>query len=108
MGSFKKTPVKVVPVTAEIDGERVVVGEASLIVTPNPEQPSIAVVHLDTPEGLNLEDIRNKGLENAVSVSSDKADLVNRLNEQNKKYRQENPDDGSAAGNSDPDLSSGE
>ena len=105
LASFRKVTTKVIPVTAEISGERVIVGETTLVVPPpprtepevtpdTPEFPEVTCVDLDTPEGLTVEAIKNKGLENAISVRSDRPDLVQKLAEQNKKFKEENPDDG--------------
>jgi len=91
----KKTNIDVIPVTAEIDGERVVVGEASLATTKDGVQAYIQF-DLDTPEGLNIKSLINRGLTNAISVSSNRADLVSKLAEQNKLHKEENPDDGTA------------
>lgn len=90
---MRKTSIKVVPVTAEIDGQRVVVGEASLAVT---GEEVVATVQLDlsTPEGLNMASMFDRGLTNAISVSSDRADLINKVAERNKQFKEENPDDG--------------
>jgi hypothetical protein len=113
MVSFRKTTVNIVPVTAQIDGERVVVGETTLVVvpqkpvedSPDPSQevpvvPEITSIDLDAPEGLTVEAIKNKGIETALSVRSDRPDLVKKLAEQNKKYKEENTNDGTV-GNTD-------
>ena len=92
---MQKTNVRVVPVTAEINGEVVVVGEASLVASGVDNEATIAVeLHLDTPEGLSMQTMLNQGIETAISVSSDKAELIHKVVEQNIKHKKENPDDG--------------
>lgn len=92
MVSMTKKTINVVPVTAEFGGDKVVVGEATLAVT---EEGITAEVQLDlsTPEGLNMVSMISRGFTNAISVSSDKSELINEVAERNKKYKEENPDD---------------
>ena len=93
MSSMKKTSINTIPVTAEIDGERVVIGEAQVAVT-DEGIGAVVQLDLDTPEGLNMASMFNRGLMNAISVSSDRSDLVSKLADRNKQYKEENPDDG--------------
>lgn len=139
MVSMKKTNVHVIKVTADINGERVVVGETTIVaipeaatgilievvpeimvevvpeITPNvivdvvPEiitdiivddvpddkvknkdndVPEIAQIHLAMSEGLTMEEASNHGLENAISVSSSKSELINKVAERNKKTKE--------------------
>lgn len=92
---MKKTNVRVVPVTAEIDGKRVVVGEASLAIT-NDGVTATVQLDLSTPEGLTMAEMTNRGLTNAISVSSTNADLINQVAERNKQFKEEQFNDGTA------------
>lgn len=95
MVSMRKTNIKVVPVTAEIDGKRVVVGSAELVSSEVDTTASVRI-DLDAPEGLNMATMLNRGIYDAISVSSDNADLINKVAESNKQYKKDKPDDGTA------------
>lgn len=85
MVSMDKIDVTIVPVTAMVDGAEVVIGEAVVPFTDGIGGPQIgtaelsvneagdlvATVTLDSAEAMNFDAITNRGLENAISISSE-------------------------------------
>jgi len=107
MVSIMRTEVKILPVTAMVDGIAVNVGEVVVPVTNgfggeqigeaevyvNDNGDIMASVELNTPEGMNFSSMMGLGLTNALSISTGDGDKANRLVEQNKKDKKEKKDD---------------
>lgn len=81
----------VFPVTADIDGKRVTVGEAKIVMNPTTDNAdenvyakAIVTLNLDTPEGRSISSMINQGQTPGMSVSSHGVSLFKEQNKEEK------------------------